>query len=261
MKLLYVFLIYLVYTQSALAASALPKNTDEPCRLVVRFENYAKHSGADNNLTWHGLDVDFAKALLDQAQCSYSFVSVPWGRALKMLELGEIDMMLSVSQSAQRAKFANFIGPQRNETIVLVTHKSRPYQLNNLSQLLALPAPIAIHKHAFYGERVNKMVAEHASSNKHFIVIADNKLRMSLLRHGRLSGFFAEKYNMQYQKAHNPEYMQVEVNPLIINKEPVYFALSKKSVDEQLLIRLEKAFNALQRSGGIKKILEKYGLD
>lgn len=44
----------------------------------------------------HGLDVDFARALLDEFGCNYRFVSVPWGRALKMLEIGEIDMMLSV---------------------------------------------------------------------------------------------------------------------------------------------------------------------
>jgi len=73
-------------------------------------------------LSWYGLGVDFAKAFLEEADCSYKFVSLPWGRSIKMLETGEIAMMLSMSPNKQRERFAYFIVPQRNETILFVIH-------------------------------------------------------------------------------------------------------------------------------------------
>jgi polar amino acid transport system substrate-binding protein len=37
-------------------------------------------------MAWHGMDVDFAKALLEQADCKYRFVDMAWGRAIDLLK-------------------------------------------------------------------------------------------------------------------------------------------------------------------------------
>lgn len=231
------------------------------CHLVVRFENFARYSSQVDVLSWHGLDVDFAKALLEEAKCSYKFVSLPWGRSIKMLETGEIAMMLSMSPTKQRERFAYFIGPQRNETIVFVTHKSRPYILKSYQDLLTLPAPVAIHRDAVYGPEVDSLLKNTLNVEERFTFVTNNKLRVSMLKHGRISGFFAEKYNMLYQSENNPDYMQVEINPFIINREPVYIALSKQSVSPKIKQRLEVALMQLKHSGKIQNILKKYKLD
>lgn len=231
------------------------------CNIVVRFENFARYSNQADALSWHGLDVDFAKALLEEANCSYRFVSLPWGRSIKMLETGEIGMMLSMSPTKQRERFAYFIGPQRNETIVLVTYKSRPYILKSYQDLLTLPAPIAIHRDAVYGPKVDALLKNTLNIEERFTVITNNKLRISMLKHGRISGFFAEKYNMLYQSENNPDYMQVEINPFVINREPVYIALSKQSVSPKTKARLEQALERLKQTGKIRAILKKYKLD
>jgi polar amino acid transport system substrate-binding protein len=249
-------LVFSLNLQAKIGMQAQPD-----CELVVRFENFARYSNQTDILSWHGLDVDFAKALLEEANCSYKFLSLPWGRSIKMLETGEIAMMLSMSPTKQRERFAYFIGPQRNETIVFVTHKSRPYTLESYQDLLTLPAPIAIHRDAFYGPEVDALLKNTANVEERFTVITNNKLRISMLKHGRISGFFAEKYNMLYQSENNPDYMQVEINPFVINREPVYIALSKQSVSPKIKARLEQALEKLKQTGKIKAILKKYKLD
>ncbi|TMN70854.1 transporter substrate-binding domain-containing protein, partial [Pseudoalteromonas maricaloris] len=82
----------------------------------------------------------------DEAGCDYQFINVPWGRALKMLAEGKLDMMLSVTRTSEREQFAYFIGPQRMETIVFAMNRSRPFTVNSLTDLFALPVPVAIQK-------------------------------------------------------------------------------------------------------------------
>lgn len=259
LKRIYVSLLFLVLSLNVQAKMGLQAQSE--CELVVRFENFARYSNQADTLSWHGLDVDFAKALLEEANCRYKFVSLPWGRSIKMLESGEIGMMLSMSPTKQRERFAYFIGPQRNETIVFVTHKSRPYLLNSYQDLLTLPAPIAIHRDAVYGADIDALLKNTPNVEERFTVITNNKLRISMLKHGRISGFFAEKYNMLYQAENNPDYMQVEINPFVINQEPVYIALSKQSVSPKIKDRLEEALERLKQTGKIQKILKKYKLD
>ena len=78
------------------------------CELVVRVEDYAAQSHRDENQQWQGIDIERTKTLLNQAGCTYKF----WGRALKMLETGNLDMMMSVSKTTERSKYIHFIGPQ-----------------------------------------------------------------------------------------------------------------------------------------------------
>ncbi|AZZ96867.1 transporter substrate-binding domain-containing protein [Pseudoalteromonas sp. R3] len=233
------------------------------CELVVRFENYAAQSRLDSTSKWHGLDVDFARALLDEAGCGYQFINVPWGRALKMLAEGELDMVLSVSRTPERELFAYFIGPQRMETIVFAMSQQRPYSLHQLSDLFTLPVPVAIQREAFYGPVFNELLLREQAKaeSQRFIYVADNQRKLSLLKHGRIAGFLEEKFNVLYQSQHNPDFAQITVSPLVVNREPVYYALSKRSVSAKDIQQLTAAFQRLQHSGRLKQILSKYGLD
>ncbi|MEC4088287.1 substrate-binding periplasmic protein [Pseudoalteromonas rubra] len=233
------------------------------CELIVRFENYAAQSRLDTKLKWHGLDVDFAKALLDEAGCGYQFINVPWGRALKMLAEGELDMVLSVSRTPEREQFAYFIGPQRMETIVFAMNQLRPYPVQTLSDLFKLPVPVAIQKGAFYGHVFNELLLREQTKDgsQRFIYVADNQRKLSLLKHGRIAGFLEEKFNVLYQSQHNPDFAHITMSSLVVNREPVYYALSRQSVSAQDLQQLVSAFERLQHSGRLTRILAKYGLD
>ncbi|WP_249930333.1 substrate-binding periplasmic protein [Pseudoalteromonas aurantia] len=247
---------------SALAfASGYVVSADSNCEYVVRFEDYGAQSKLDKVPNWHGLDVDFARALLDEFGCSYRFVSVPWGRALKMLEIGEIDMMLSVSKIAQRMHYAYFIGPQRMETIVFAMNTARVFEVPNIEALFTLSSPIAIQRDAYYGEAFEKRMVQEQDVDSHFIYVPDNQLKLNLLRHGRISGFLEEKYNILYQAQNNSDFMSITLSSLVVNEEPVYYAFSKRTISKAQYHKLKEAFTAIKNSGKLAQILKKYKLD
>jgi len=241
----FAFILYFISTQ-ALA-----------CELTVRYEHYSPKKVSDQ-MQWHGMDVDFAKALLEQAGCKYRFVDMAWGRAIDLLEQGKIDMMLGVSDLEKRKQFAHFIGPHRQETIVLATLASEAFFIERLEELKKLSKPIAIQRGAYYGDEFEALLESDPYSDIHFVSIPNNDVKLYLLRNKRISGFLEERSNIIYQSKNNPEFKDIVVNPFVIHANPVYFALSQKTVNEELLNKLEAAFVALQKEQAFKKILNKY---
>ncbi|WP_227008455.1 substrate-binding periplasmic protein [Pseudoalteromonas luteoviolacea] len=230
------------------------------CEMVVRFENYAAQSRLDEEKGWHGMDVDFAKALLDEAGCEYKFVSIPWGRSLKMLETGDIDLVLSVTKTLERQDYAYFIGPQRMETIVFAMNAQRRYEVETMEDLFSLPVPVAIQQGAFYGTQFTDRYKQLKKNETQFIFVPDNQTKLSLLKHGRIAGFLEEKFNIVFQSDNHPDFMTIEVAPLVINESPVYFAFSKRRTSTERLERLNQAYQNLQKTGRFKGILKKYQL-
>lgn len=228
------------------------------CKLTVRFELYPPQAYLDENNQWQGMDVDFAKVLLNEAGCQYTFVKVPWGRAMGMLEKGELDMMLSVSRNPERQKFAHFIGPQREESIVLISKASDPITEEKFNNLKTWDKPIAIQQGAYYGEKFAKMRANDTQAHAHFIIIPNNDIKLSLLHKGRVSGIIDEKLNILYQIQQNPEFSNIVVYPLVIHVNKVYYAFSRASVDATTIARLQKAFDTLQHNNRLLPIERRY---
>jgi len=227
------------------------------CELTVRYEHYSPKKVSDK-MQWYGMDVDFAKVLLDKAGCKYRFVDMAWGRALDLLEKGQVDMMLGVSDTQRRKQFAHFIGPHRQETIVLATLASEAFFIEKLDELKKLPKPIAIQRGAYYGDDFEALFESDPYSDIHFVSIPNNDVKLYLLRNKRISGFLEEKSNILYQSKHNPEFKDIVVNPFVIHTNPVYFALSQKTVNEALVEKLEAAFISLQKEQAFEAILKKY---
>ncbi|MFT4928145.1 MAG: polar amino acid transport system substrate-binding protein [Phenylobacterium sp.] len=262
MKLPILLILLSVLLSTCYAAPlATPASVPAPkCKLVVRFELYPPQAFFDENQQWQGMDVDFAKALLNQAGCEYQFVKTPWGRGMAMLEKGEIDMMLSVSKYPEREKFAWFIGPQRQESIVLVSSASNPITADILYQPRRWGEPVAIQQGAYYGDKFAMMMANDTRLNNHFIVIPDNNTKLTLLNKGRVRGVLDENWNIHYQIKHNPMFNDIKVHSVEVHRNPVYFALSRASVTPQLVAKLNKALAVLQSNGTFTAIMDKYEL-
>lgn len=228
------------------------------CHLEVPFDLYPPQSYIDKNEQWQGMNVELAKALLDEAGCQYRFFALPWGRAIEKLEKGEVDMMLSVSMLPARKKHFYFIGPQRYENIVLISLASDPITDRKLSDLSQLGKPIAVQPGAYYGEKFAKMQASDDPNNKHFISIPNNEIKLALLRKGRISGFIEEKLNVFYQIKHNPAFKDIVVYPLVLHTNPVYIALSRASMNPQQQTKIHQAYTRLLERKVLAKILGKY---
>ena len=240
---LFVFALYLFSTYAL------------SCELVVRIEDYAAQSHRDENKKWQGIDIKLTKALLNQAGCGYRFVPVPWGRALKMLEVGELDVMLSVSKTTERANFTHFIGPQRIEKIKIVSKENPAIVVSSFKDILKIPLPHGIQEGAYYGESFNAFTKMLTPADRYFFKVANNDTKLSLLIKNRIFGFLEEQLNIEYEIRHELTPKDIFIHPVIVNQAPVYFASSKESVSNEQLKAIERAFNHLTFSGVFDQIL------
>ncbi|WP_052140868.1 substrate-binding periplasmic protein [Pseudoalteromonas piratica] len=248
----------MLFRKTVLIVSLFFSQVTFGCEITIRYERYGVENQAGEPARWHGLDVDFAKALLANTDCSYRFVELPWARALGGLKAGLIDLMLSVSKTAEREKYFYFIGPQRQETIVLAMNRENAFTINSLEDLLSLPAPVAVHRGAYYGETFEKLLQ---SNPEHFITVVDNKTKLDLLAHKKISGFLEEKGNLIYQKTFNPSFSHIYIDDFVINSTDVYYAFSKRSLNQAQLEQFERIFRSSEYQTKQHKILAKYGLE
>ena len=214
------------------------------CNLTVRLEQYSPQVEKRPDRSWAGIDYQLTKNLLSTAGCSFKIIEMPWARSLEALAFGEIDMMLNVTKTKEREEKFYFIGPFRIESIVLAIKESSKIKLNKIEDILKLDKPIAIQRKGFYGDAIQRLVDD-PKNKTHFIQVTDNESKVALLKLGRISGFLEEKRNLMIGNTATPRFEGIWYAPFIIHQSPVYYAFSKKSINNTLLKKLNSTFNHL----------------
>jgi len=223
------------------------------CEINVRLEQYAPESYKNIENNWFGIDMALTQALLSEADCKFKVHEISWGRALAMLAKGEIDMVLNMSKTPQRETLFHFIGPIRQEVIVLATKKGVDLNLTYIEDLAHLKKPIAVQRNAFYGEHIQSLLTNKNYAHM-FIFVTDNQTKIEQLNKGRIIGFLEAKRNIINGIEHNENFKNITFQPLALHKNPVYFAFSKASINGPVFYRLKLAFEQLIEKGVIPKI-------
>lgn len=112
----------------------------QDCRLRVGWEEwYPLIHERDGQLA--GSEFVLLSTLAKQANCQLEFIELPWIRALKSLQNGDIDLLYGASKTPEREAFAQFSRPYRVEQMLLLTHREGPAQPGpiSLTDWLATP--------------------------------------------------------------------------------------------------------------------------
>ena len=227
------------------------------CQLDIRLQHYSPESTKSTSNDWFGIDIDLTEALLNEVQCNFNILEIPWARALLMLATGEIDILINVSKTHEREQLYYFIGPIRNEEIVFATYKSLNYNLTKIDDILGLDKPIAIQRNAYYGEALQRII-NNEKYKELFVHVPSNEIKLKLLKRGRISGFLEAKRNVIHGINNDKIFAGVWFPALIFHKNPVYFALSKKSISVEFNQRISAGFERLVTQGKVKAIVLKY---
>ena len=234
------------------------------CELRIRVpedNSYAPFFIRDNSGKWGGLSIELTEALLAETACTPVYVPLPFSRGIQSLKTGDIDLMPNMSITEERRDFISFIGPQLDETVLLVTRADTPLAIASLDDFKKLPKPVGIDRDKVYGdafERKRRLDPDFSSRLEE----ADNvDFSASKLSLDRLSGFLGYGYNVMHQIRTNPLYRDFAIHPFIVNQDWVYFGLSKRSVSPELLTTLHNAYEEAKRKGRFEMIRGKYLLE
>ncbi|MBL4613924.1 MAG: transporter substrate-binding domain-containing protein [Magnetovibrio sp.] len=78
-------------------------------KIVIGFPNVLPYHAEDDDGNVRGFYIDILDAVMGELGVSnYTYMGMPWGRALKMLEGGKIHMLLAPLKTPQREQYAYF---------------------------------------------------------------------------------------------------------------------------------------------------------
>lgn len=246
----FLFVLIVIFCTSKVYANS--------CKLTVQVIEYPPLAMKQADGDWRGLNFHYLDALFKEAGCRYQIVETPHARGIKLLENGQIDMTLNLSRTEEREAHFHFIGPQRTEVIKLAAKSDMYPKISKWSQFDGLNARFIWQIGAFYGDKIAEKVEQNAILKHKMLYSADNVAMVDRVNKGQADGFFLLQDFFRYQKATSPDYANIELHPIVINSDDVFFALSKKSVDEQMLTRFEKAFLRLVERGVLAQIEADY---
>lgn len=212
----------------------------------------------DNEGIWGGISIELAHELLDEAGMKPSYKPLPFPRALKYLEEGKLDMMLNLTVTKEREEYIHFIGPQLDETVVLVVKKDTKLPISCLDDFKNLPHPIGIERGKVYGPIFENKRKTDESFCRILDKVTDVSSNEKKLISDRLSGYLGYGYNTYYRLKNNPSYNQLKIHPFVINQSWVYFGFSKKSVSNETLTILKSAYKRASAKGRFERIRQRY---
>jgi len=229
--------------------------------IKIRVADYPPQYYKDENGQWTGLDVELAVAVVEKAGFIVEFVELPWSRALKMIETGDVQFMMNLSITPEREKFMNFIGPERTSQMILVVNeKYANVPLDNIDDLGNIVdnygLKIGLQKDVEYSVEFNEKL-EVEEFSKNFEYTSDVNLQPNNVANHRLFGFFEDKVSMNYQILNNPDFEGLALHPFTLSQEEVYFGVTK-NLDKDKFEKLKAAFEELESDGTLQVIRDKY---
>jgi polar amino acid transport system substrate-binding protein len=207
---------------------------------------------------WSGLSIELVEALLKEAGFTPNYKPLPFARAITYMQEGKIDMMLNMTATEERKAFMNFIGPQLDETIVLVIRKDSDFTITSLDDLKKLPKQIGVERGRLYGKAFEEKRATDEALKSKLSEVTEVDSNEKLLEAGRISAFLGYGYNTFYQIRSNPLYKNFKTHPFVISQDWVYFAFSKKSVPADMLQKFQDAFDRAKQKGVFETIRQRY---
>jgi polar amino acid transport system substrate-binding protein len=244
--------VHLMTCVATLMLAILPMQSLHAADVIrVRVTNFAPNYFLQDG-QWTGLDVELAKAVVNEAGYSIEFLDLPWSRALGYLQVGELDMMMNLSKTPDREAMMDFIGPER-----MSRREDLGMQIENLDQLVSMAKArhqsFGIQKDAKYSEEFDARMLADPEFASHFDAVAEGALLAKKTRAGHNLGFFEDYTYAVYQLKNSADFHGLAIHPYTISSSPAYFGISKK-LDPVKAKMLRDGYERLEKKGTLDKI-------
>lgn len=213
------------------------------------------------NDNWQGITMELLQMLVNDIGCTLEIIPSPWLRALRLVERGELDVLVHMTYSTERNKHFYFVGPHHLEEIYLIGAFNAFAGITRVEQLKNHDNGIIAYLNgSYYGEELDELInSKH--SNSVFVAIVSNQDKISLLLNNRVEGvlddimaFIAWRDELALQDK--------KLKPILkVYENPVYFGFNKKTVSAEQFVQLTKAWQLRFEDGSIQRILDKYQVD
>jgi polar amino acid transport system substrate-binding protein len=231
------------------------------CQLTVRVESDQQHSaaGSFNNTQVSQQYYALLNTLLSKVNCTFQLIDLPAGRAMKMLEDGQLDIMVGMSETDERASYSYFVGPHHIERMVVVASARVPDTVKSLQQLVELDGTISVADGAYYGPLWQQLLQDNPALIPRIFAAAGNQQKLAMLVSGRVMASLEDEATVDELLEQN-DLQHAYRKLFVIHENPVYFAFSHKTIDNTLLKQLQQAWQLMVSSGEVTQIKQQIPL-
>ena len=231
--------------------------------ITIRAGNFAPNYFKDKAGNWTGVDIELGRALVKEAGYTPKIVNLPWSRALNYAKEGKVDILVNASLNKDRLDHFYWIGPERLITMSLITKEFNQHldikKFDDFTKICKeMGTPFAYQQDVNYPIEFTNKLKNDINFEDCFAKAIRPDLILKMLSKNLILGYFDEKMAIEYYKNNDPNYSDIIVHPFVLSEEPVFFAVSKKSVDITTANKLYEAYYNLWKNGKIDEITEKW---
>lgn len=237
------------------AAEAPP----EPCRLTVGWDPWEPYHYAPVGNRVQGLDVDLIGAMAGSVDCELNWEQGSWANMLRLVRLGDIDLLPGATRTPEREAFAHFSDPYRAESFRIHVRADEVDQWSGMSltELLENDFRLGFTRGYIYGKSVDRVLSDDRWQDQ-LVEVPVGELNFLNLVDFRIDGFLEDPF-VASSIDHRREWgVTFEALPLEVQSGDVRLMFSKASVDADLVARFNEALADLRESGEYQRILERY---
>lgn len=248
-----------VFLAAALWAFAPASYAADACVKTVRWELQPPYGVRLEDGSRGGYYADVVKEALRRMGCETRFVDLPWARGLRELQEGSIDIVAGVLATPERAAYARFSRPVNlSPNLLFMRHRAlQGKRLSQLSDVMGTDWTIGVEASAAYSLDYIRLQSN-PDFRKRLHFIPDRARGWRMLAAGRVDGLIADEASglvegLPVQPSDAPVSAVLQVSAM-----PAHLALSRVSIDEDFVRRLDSAITRMVNDGTLAKYRERY---
>lgn len=217
--------------------------------LRVAFNALPPWKILDDNGRPSGIDIEFLYLLAERMHLTVKFVPLPFKRGLKMVEHGEVDLMVGVLRRPEREVFAHFLSPAyKNKTNkAFFVLKGKENILKEYNDLHHLKIGTQLGSKYFPRFDMDKKIKK--------VVVKDTELNIKMLLAKRIDAFITTEAAGDYRLAQSGMTNAISKAQYIYHKQQdVFMILSKRSPHTHRLAEFNSVMRDLVENDEFDKI-------
>jgi polar amino acid transport system substrate-binding protein len=243
-----------------LALAALLPGGAWACEKSLRWDDDPPFSLRQADGSIGGIDVDLNRAVLARLGCQARLVKLPWGRALKELELGRLDILPGAFRKSEREAYAHFSGvllpPSRNILFMHVDAQAR-WPVSRLLDLQGTPFRLGAQIHVSYGPDYQQLMSSEAFAAR-VVQVASRESLWQMIDKGRIDGIIADEQSGMYELQTLGLGDRIKSSGVVVSTEAAEVAFSKRALGPAFVAAYAAALKDLVDDGSYTRIVQRY---
>ena len=229
------------------------------CLKKVGLNLREPYSGKDAAGAFRGLHVDVVREALRRMQCDAQFIDMPWNRALRDLQTGQLDMLPGAADTPERLVYALFSKPTNSaRNVLFVRLKDRKtFKFSHIADLMGSDFRLAVRRGASYSDEYDALLANPQFSNR-LTFVATGESGVQMMAAGRLDGWIADEITGIVTIAQMGLTREIGRSDVVLSEEGDLVAFSRATTGSAFVQRFNDALLSMAADGSFKKYLERY---